>query len=1048
MDPTETPDTSTPLENSVYQSALAEFIATSRTGLLPQWLDQVYRTPELRMREDTPDQESRKVLIEFFNLICNQTTHFTDFGPLRDHIHSGSMNSFTPDAACRLQLAFKKTLLGSLHAGQPDEQLLRLAEKISDEILLRIADFYHEIRYKELQWQEAERTRVLRATQERLKTLLETMNEGFTAIDTSENLIMFNHQMERITGYGRQEAIGQHLSLLYTEDSMDRLQTHLARRRRGESSSYELQIAHKSGHEVPVRISGAPLRDAGGHHVGSFAVITDISDRIRAENELRDSNEKIVRLLEKERNRAAQFATINQVAKLALSTLDLDEIFKHVVREVHERFPYHHITLFTLDDEKNDIVMRACAGAYEAFFTEGYRQQIGYGIVGTVVERGESIVANDTEAEPTRILAFPEEASTRAELCVPIKRGDQVIGALDVQSQEAGIFDENDVSALQVLSDQIAWVIHNASLFQETLKLKEFNEQILQSIPLPVFLLDPGGKVVFANANYMDRHKVTKEELIGRPLEEAIPKSILVQPEGKMAVQSVFRNLQPVHLERQRINQGIYQNRMVNVLVIPLVGAETPLALVLIEDITDSIEKAYESSLLRQIGQTMQGVLDLDRLLYTILTCVTAGTALGFNRAILLLVNKDKGTLEGKMGVGPSSQEEAAQIWSQLEETVFTVDHILADYDRLSDPAETTLSRAARQIQISLGDPDDVLAQTVRDQRTLRMEDGDPISISAALWAALGTNHFVAQPLIVKNNPVGVIVADNLYSGKPITNDSIDLLSAFASHAVLALENAELYRNLEDNVQKVESAYRELERTQEELVRSERLAVIGEMSARMAHEIRNPMATIGGFARSILKQRDDTKVEQAASVIVEEVERLEKLLADTLNFTRPTRTQFENSDPRGLLADIERMITEEIADKPIIYHGHLSSDLPHLTFDPSQIKQVLINIYQNALQAMPDHGEVRMEAYVAQMPGEVDSPCLQLSISDTGEGISEAHHDEIFSPFYTTKTYGTGLGLAISKKIVEDHDGRISIESEPGKGTRVTIHLPCSPERE
>ncbi len=1033
--------------------AFLNFLHTHREGLLDAWFARIDKMASLQVREDISPDVSREILQEFFDLICTQAASPDNYTPLRDYIQSGAINAFTPDAACRLQLAFKYSLLRALRQTDQLDSLCRYAEEAMDEILLRIAEFYHEMRYKQIQRQEDERARILKSTQERLKTLLETMNEGFSAVDTTETITLFNQRMEQITGYSREEVIGKHVSAIYTPDSMEYLQTQLARRKRGESSSYELQVAHKSGRQVSVRISGAPLRDAQGQHIGSFAVVADISDQVRAENDLRQSNREIARLLESERKRAAHFATINQVAHLALSTLDPDEIFRRVVRAVQDRFDYYHTSLFLAEGGANQMVLRARAGAYEPYLPEGYRQEIGVGIVGTVVASGESLLANDVSAEPRHVLAFPEEQESVAELCVPIKLGDRVIGALDVQSQDTGVFDENDLASLQVLADQIAWVTHNAQLFQEILHLNEFNEQILQTIPLPVLLLDPDLNVVFANPSYREHHKLQPEELINRPLEKVVPDSLLVRPEGREVLKEVFRTGQPRHLERQKIQRGVYQNRVVDILISRVEVAEgAPLALVVVEDITESLEKAYQSSLLRQVGQTMQGILDLDRLLYTILTCVTAGTALGFNRAILLLVERDRDTLEGRMGVGPSSQEEVAQIWSALARRNPTVDDILADYDRLEDPAEAPLSRAVRQVQIPLDDPNDVLARAVRERRTFTSTGGEVLAISPALWSALGTHHFVAVPLVVKDRALGVIVADNLYSDAPITHDSVDLLTAFAGHAALALDNAELYHQLEEKVLEVERAYRELERTQKELVLSERLAVIGEMSARMAHEIRNPMTTIGGFARSILKKPDPERIKTAGRVILEETERLEKLLEDTLSFTRPSKPLFAPTDLNQLFQDIRTLIETDLQAKKVAYHERLSPGLPALNMDPAQIKQVLINLIQNALQAMLSGGDLTVITRCCQpRPEETDRGWVEIEIRDTGEGIPAENLEQIFSPFFTTKTYGTGLGLAICKKIVEDHAGVLAIESQPGRGTAVRIHLPSQhpqPERQ
>ena len=144
------------------------------------------------------------------------------------------------------------------------------------------------------------------------------------------------------------------------------------------------------------------------------------------------------------------------------------------------------------------------------------------------------------------------------------------------------------------------------------------------------------------------------------------PTSYLLTSEGLKNLQTVFQKGEAQRLSSLNIPTENFKNRVVDLLIARLDTISAPLALVVFEDITESLEKSYESSLLRQISQTMQGILDIDRLLYAILTCVTAGTGLGFNRAILLQVNAEQKVLEGKIGVGPANQTKAARIWAEL----------------------------------------------------------------------------------------------------------------------------------------------------------------------------------------------------------------------------------------------------------------------------------------------------------------------------------------------------------------------------------------------
>lgn len=540
---------------------LHRVLTTQRASLLSEWQKRVRSTSVLQLREDFDGHAPDDVLEEFFDLIVTQITTKRDYRLLRQRIFSGEINAFTPDAACRLLIALKKTILKRL------KNFTHNAEAIFDEILLRISAYYHEMRYRNL------------------------------ARDQSQNL--------------------------------------------------------------------------------------------------RQRNVEIARLLAVEKQRAAHLTTNNRIAQMALSTLDPDEIFRRIVHEVQQSFNYQHVSLYFVEPHSNQMIMKARAGVYEKHFPEGYRQNVGEGIVGHVVASGNPIMANDVANDLRRIIAFPQEKNTRSELCVPIKTADRVLGALDVLSRKKNGFNWTDVQSLMVLTDQLAWVIHNAHLFRETREL------------------------------------------------------------------------------------------------------------------------------------------------------------------------------------------------------------------------------------------------------------------------------------------------------------------------------------------------------QDELVQSERLAVIGEMSAHIAHEIRNPLATIGGFARSLQRAPTPDRIDTASHIISREVTRLEELLTDILNYTRPRDLKLEPVNLPDLIAEVYHQVGEGLEGRGIAYRQNAPPDLPEIPLDPAQFKQVLINIFKNAFQAMPNGGKLHIDIQKKE-----DQPHIEIEIRDTGPGISTEIQDEIFKPYFTTKTTGTGLGLVISKQIVERHGGTLSFTSHSGSGTSLFIHLP------
>ena len=696
----------------------------------------------------------------------------------------------------RAQIALKRAVIDALVTSYPGDRerlsaTCALVETRIDEDLIAVSDLYYRARQRGL-------TGELKASMERYGTLVETMNEGVCMVDRDFQITFFNKRMEEITGYPQEEALGRPMSLLYDGESLAKVHSELEKRRSGRPSVYEAEMITRSGARVPVTISGVPIHDGAGNYTGSFGVITDISQRVEAERELRHRSDVIARLLDIERKRAAQLSMVGEIARLVLSTLDPDQIMRLSAESIQRNFAYYDVFLFAVDEAAGEVLLTAHAGAYLEFFSEGYRQAIGTGIVGWVAQTGEVLLSNDVAKEPRRILAFPQEEKTASELCVPIKLGDRVIGGIDVQSERTGAFDEHDVTSLQILANLIANAVENARLYQEMKFVKEFNERVIDTIPMPLLFLDRDLRIVSVNRAYCERRGLGRADLEGRNVREVFPDSILLQDDVLGAISTAIREGRSVKLENV-LRPREFMNKVFNMFITGVERGPERQALVVFEDITEVVERAYQLSMLRQVIGTMQGILDLDRLLYAILTCVTAGTALGFNRAILLLVDRKRDVIEGKIGVGPGSEEEASHIWRNLAAQNLTLDDILRDYDNLPDKDGLPMSRLARRISIPLTEADNLIVRAVQEQRAIRVTDAySAPEVSPELRDVLGVREFVCVPLIAKEKAVGAIIADNLYSGGPISDEGVHLLTAFASQAGLAVENAEVYAQLGD----------------------------------------------------------------------------------------------------------------------------------------------------------------------------------------------------------------------------------------------------------
>ncbi|MFZ5861619.1 MAG: ATP-binding protein [Nitrospirota bacterium] len=221
---------------------------------------------------------------------------------------------------------------------------------------------------------------------------------------------------------------------------------------------------------------------------------------------------------------------------------------------------------------------------------------------------------------------------------------------------------------------------------------------------------------------------------------------------------------------------------------------------------------------------------------------------------------------------------------------------------------------------------------------------------------------------------------------------------------------------------------------QDEIRRKDRLAAIGQLSAGIAHEIRNPLAAIEGFSELLARRVPDEGARVLLDEIVQEVRHLNRIVSDFLTFAREPQLHCEPTDV-GQLVDGTLSLLLSTHAKPITLAGNLPQHLPPVALDPNEFRRVLVNILRNALEAMPDGGTLHVSA-------DLSDEWLTVTIRDSGPGIPEHVKEQIFTPFFTTKDEGTGLGLAIAHKIIEGHRGIIDVESTPGVGSAFTIRIP------
>ena len=228
----------------------------------------------------------------------------------------------------------------------------------------------------------------------------------------------------------------------------------------------------------------------------------------------------------------------------------------------------------------------------------------------------------------------------------------------------------------------------------------------------------------------------------------------------------------------------------------------------------------------------------------------------------------------------------------------------------------------------------------------------------------------------------------------------------------------------------------ERKKLEKKVLESERLATIGQGVSYISHEIKNPLMLIGGFAQQVLRKiSQNGKNKEKLEIIIKEVARLEEFLSEVTDITKPSQPKKIMTSINSVVEEVSAFLNEELRARHVVFQTTLDPHIPEISVDPKQMRQVLINVMKNAMEAMPEGGHLSVTT-------QLHEDNVELRIIDTGKGITPEDLKTIFDPFFTTKIKGTGLGLAISRKIVEDHEGRVSIETTSGDETVCSITLP------
>jgi GAF domain-containing protein/CheY-like chemotaxis protein len=746
------------------------------------------------------------------------------------------------------------------------------------------------------------------------------------------------------------------------------------------------------------------------------------------------------------KQKAEEVTSLYEVGQRLSSILDLNELLKQILKVVVESFGYLNCAILLVDKRSQELYVKAAQG-FSGDHIRNLRIKIGQeGITGWVARTGEPLVVGDVSREPRYV---PGKEGCSSEIAVPLKVKGEIIGVLDAESEKLFAFGEKDIRILTQLASQIAVVLENSRLFSEerksnlklalindvgrkvvsTLNLDKLLESTIEAIQLSLkydsislFLADgAGGDLILKSCCGKSgsivqpgyRHKkgtgmVGKAAAAGKSV---LCNDVTLEPSYIPAITETLSEL-CIPIKSGRTVVGVldvesFSKNMFNqqdVAVLETIADLLASAIKNTQLYNDARRKAWRLELVDQINRAISSTLDLKGIFHIV------------SRELSQLVEYDRISL------------------------CFWHPHLrLFKMETSFCSTENLTSRISSSIPADETNMYEVIGTRKPFYREKLALDCNPIPEERLLYTE-GVRSYVLIPIRDNENVTAVLSLESSKE-RSFREEQIQLLNSISDHLSVALQNAKLFSDLEE-------AYQNLKSTQSHMIQIERFRALGEMASGVVHDFNNILASILGRVQLLLlklkkgEKTVSTETEASLQVIEKSVMDGAKILSRIREFVK------ESSDKTHSPVNLNTLIQDSLEmtgaywkDEALLAGIHIEikkelNSTGMVRGDATELREVLTNLLLNAGDAMPQGG-------VLTLITNEDKEHIYLTVKDTGGGMTEEVKNKIFVPFYTTKgERGTGLGLSLAYGIITNHQGEITVESQPGKGSVFTVKLP------
>ena len=900
--------------------------------------------------------------------------------------------------------------------------------------------------------QDYERKRIeteLRESEERFRSVVENSHDGVLIVGGDYKFTYVNEELCRILGYSKEELIDQDFRDFLDKESKNLVAERYIRRQKGENppSKYEFKVIRKNGEKRDVEISSAVVRDRHGK-AWTIAQILDITERKRFEERL---------------------SALNTYGQSLNKAKSMNEIYKLTLEAMEKILGFEFADVFILEGKM--LCLTAHRG-YSKILSLKLPLDGKRGITVKAAKTGKTIFVPDVRKEKAYVKAGKGILS---ELAVPIKVGKKVLGVLNVESRKLATFDENNSKLLETLASHAAIALANLRRQQIFSALNDYGRRVNMAESLQEIhklTLDAMEKTLgFEYASLLMTEGKTLRLVGCRKYPKEL--DIILPLEGNKGITvRAAKTSKPVFVPNLRKEGAYVPGRpcMLSELAVPMKIGTKILGVLNVESerlaafdkddeelleilashaaIASSNLKRREklktiSSKVTNLMESSTKIMQARDMHQRLEVIAKAIQNFGWRRVVISLRDEN---LEGTDLVASGlTKDELELLLKRKAPGNVWKERLGVKFERYKTGEFYYLPWSDPWIRENVhglppGAPPD-------EETTYA---GVPSKLSPEEMIDWHPQDMLYAPLCTPEGKiVGILSMDDPLDGKKPTKESLMPLELFIHQAAITIENTQLIEQLrkasiqladyaEQLEQMVEERTKQLKKSQEDLLKAQRLAVIGELAGMVGHDLRNPLTSIAGatyYAKKHLTDKIDGKIREMLELIEKNISYSNKIINDLLDYSREITLDLRVTSPKQLIR--EALCSISVPKNVRLVDS--TKNEPKIKVDIDKLNRALINIIKNAIDAMPKGGTLTIKS-------KKQDSNVEITIADTGIGMPKETLDKLWTPLFTTKAKGMGFGLPICKRFIEAHGGTICAESTIREGSTFVVTIPVEPK--